>query len=46
MVNVELLNIIMREIEGDMKLLPLTNGWHMVFVGGSRVVLLPSEVMK
>ena len=46
-VNMPMLNItMMRVIEGDMKLLPLTNSWHMVFLEGYEVVLLSSEDMK
>ena len=35
--NMPMLNIIMRVIQGDMKLLPLTNRWHMVFLEGDEV---------
>ena len=41
-----LINIMLREIVGDMALLPMTNSWHMIFLENGQVVLLSSEDMK
>ena len=45
-VNMPLINIMLREIVGDMALLPMTNSWHMIFLENGQVVLLSSEDMK
>ena len=40
------LNAVLKRIEGDMSLLPLTNSWHVLMLEHGQVVLLSSEDMK